>query len=449
MMDRSFSSFIRSIGFRRAHVRLWRGAPNIAESDPVGLSRDLLTTRGEASGVAIADRLLLAIEGLDEPGLAEYFHALRDAFETNLDAVIATAERAKSGDTEAMAILQDKAEPPRQELFRRLNSAPGGTARLVEIRRRLLRHLRADKSLAPIDADLRHLFRSWFNRGFLVLERIDWNTSAAILEKIIAYEAVHAIDTWDALRERLAPIDRRCFAFFHPAMPDEPLIFVEVALTRGLATSIQTVLQSPREVLEAETADTAIFYSISNCQAGLAGISFGAFLIKQVAADLKTELSNLETFATLSPVPGLANWLSELGIATEPLIADSNRLQAAAATYLAEAKGKGGRPRDPVAKFHLANGAALHQINVQADISPKGLGQSHGVMVNYHYDLDLVEARHEAFAEKGELALSKSVQAELAHPRPWAHTTETKGASNAVKPNLQVSAGILPVRSVP
>ncbi|MDJ0686054.1 MAG: malonyl-CoA decarboxylase family protein [Alphaproteobacteria bacterium] len=331
----------------------------------------------------------------------------------DIDRVIAAAERVKSGESAAMAALKDSVEPPRQELFRRINAAPRGTARLVKMRRNLLRLLRADKSLSPIDSDLRHLLRSWFNRGFLVPERIDWNSSATILEKIIAYEAVHAIDTWDALRERLAPPDRRCFAFFHPAMPDEPLIFVEVALTRGLATSIQSVLQTPRDALKAEDADTAIFYSISNCQAGLAGVSFGAFLIKQVASDLKAELPNLRTFATLSPVPGFSKWVAERGIAQEALTFDSEQMRAAAATYLARAKGRGGRPRDPVARFHLGNGAALHQINVDADLSAKGVAQSHGVMVNYLYELDLVESRHEAFVEKGELALSKPIETAL------------------------------------
>lgn len=386
---------------------------NAATNDPVSLSHTLMTARGEASGVAIADRVLTLIEALNEDGIATYFAALRDEFEVDLDAVLSAAERARE-DGAALKALQLAAEPPRQELFRRLNAAPRGTARLVKMRTRLLNALRSDKTLAPIDSDLRHLLRSWFNRGFLLPARIDWQSPADLLEKIIAYEAVHAIDTWDALRERLVPTDRRCFAFFHPAMPNEPLIFVEVALTKGLAGSIQDVLASPREVLAAEDTDSAIFYSISNCQAGLAGISFGAFLIKQVASDLQAELPTLRTFSTLSPIPGFAAWAAENDASPQ-----------AAAVYLAEAKDAHGKPLDPVAKFHLGNGAELHRINENADLSPKGITQSHGMMVNYLYELDQVEARHEAFAATGEVAISRAVRQALGRPRPWAQTDRT------------------------
>ena len=291
-------------------------------------------------------------------------------------------------------------------MFRRLNAAPRGTARLVAMRARLLKAVKRDASLDPIDSDLRHLLRSWFNRGFLVPARIDWSTSAAILEKIIAYEAVHAIDDWDALRERLAPADRRCFSFFHPTMPDEPLIFVEVALTKGLSGSIQQILKSPRQILNPRDADTAIFYSISNCQAGLAGITFGAFLIKQVASDLQAALPNLKAFATLSPMPGFAAWLAAQGI--EPDLADGkpDAISELAADYLLHARTEAGLPLDPVARFHLGNGAELHRINPQGDTSPKGRAQSHGVMVNYLYELDKVESRHEAFAARQVRALS-------------------------------------------
>ncbi|MCB1407560.1 MAG: malonyl-CoA decarboxylase family protein [Rhodobacteraceae bacterium] len=375
----------------------------------------LLTTRGEVSGVAIADRVLTLIDDLDEPGFAQFCAALRDQFEVDIDAVLAAANAAKSGAPAALKALQAAAEPPRQELFRRLNAAPRGTARLVAFRRRLLDAQRADPSFGPIDIDLRHLLRSWFNRGFLVPARIDWQTSAAVLEKIIAYEAVHAIDNWDDLRQRLAPADRRCFAFFHPALPNEPLIFVEVALTRGLATSIHEVLKSPRPVLSPDEADTAIFYSISNCQAGLAGISFGAFLIKQVAADLQAELPGLRVFSTLSPVPGLARWIAGQGHTPEALADDPDALLAAAADYLLTAKDRAGRPMDPVARFHLGNGAELHRLNLRADLSPKGVSQSCGVMVNYLYDLDQVEARHEAHAASGDIAAARSVRARLSN----------------------------------
>src|SRR6056297_3443939 len=288
--------------------RIWGDRLQEVQSDPAQLCRTLLTARGEASGIAIADEVLQMVDKADDADLGRFFAALRDDFDVDLDAVLAAAERARSGGPAEWKALQVAAEPPRQEVFRRLNQAPNGTARLVRMRARLMQVVARDPSLEPIDSDLRHLLRSWFNRGFLVPTRIDWNTPAATLEKIIAYEAVHAIDDWHALRQRLAPVDRRCFGFFHPAIPGEPLIFVEVALTKGLPASIGEILDTPRPALPAEEADTAVFYSISNCQAGLAGISFGAFLTKQVAADLKAELPKLNVFATLSPVPGLASW---------------------------------------------------------------------------------------------------------------------------------------------
>ncbi len=415
--DTSLVGRLRKLVGPNVMPRLWGDTLQSAQNDPVELSHTLLGARGQASGAAIADEVLSLVEALDTYGLNAYFTALRDQFGVDLDEILQAAMAAKAGDAAQWKALQLAAEPPRQELFRRLNAAPRGTARLVEIRRKLLVALRADPSLAPIDSDLRHLLRSWFNRGFLVSVRIDWNTSATILEKIIAYEAVHAIDDWDALRQRLAPPDRRCFAFFHPAMPDEPLIFVEVALTQGLAASIQEVLTPSRETLEAAAADTAVFYSISNCQAGLAGVSFGAFLIKQVASDLQSELPNLRQFGTLSPVPGLAEWIAGQGIAPDDLGDPPDRILRLAAEYLVDAKTTAGLPLDPVARFHLGNGAELHRINLAADLSGKGQTQSHGVMVNYLYELDAVEARHEAFAAKGDLAVARPIRSLLAKPR--------------------------------
>jgi malonyl-CoA decarboxylase len=385
--------------------RIWGDRLQDAQTDPAQLSHTLMTARGQASGVAIADEVLNLLDAADDAAIARYFAALRDEFEVDISTILAAADAARDGGPAEWKALQLAAEPPRQELFRRLNMAPNGTGRLVRLRERLLQSVRRDATLAPIDSDLRHLLRSWFNRGFLVPTRIDWNTPAAILEKIIAYEAVHAIDDWDALRQRLAPADRRCFAFFHPAMRDEPLIFVEVALTRGIAGSIQGILETPRDTIVAAEADTAVFYSISNCQGGLAGISFGAFLIKQVAADLKAELPNLKAFATLSPVPGLAAWAG-----SDDVDAETSSPAELAAEYLVHAKNDAGLPLDAVARFHLGNGAELHRINAEADISDKGRAQSFGVMVNYLYELDQVEARHEAFAAKGEIAVSRQVR---------------------------------------
>ncbi len=416
--DTSFSKRVMDLIGPGLLPRLWGQNLNAAQNDPVKLSHMLLTTRGEVSGTAIADQILTLLEGFAPAELLAYFTALRDDFDVDLNAVQAALTSAMGKDPKGLAALQKAAEPPRQDLFRRQNAAPQGTGRLVALRAKLLCALRDDPSLAVIDIDLRHLLRSWFNRGFLMPTRIDWGTSAAILEKIIAYEAVHAIDTWDELRARLAPPDRRCFAFFHPAMPDDPLIFVEVALTQGIVGTIQQILRPDRPALAADSADTAIFYSISNCQPGLAGVSFGAFLIKQVAADLKAELPGLKTFCTLSPVPGLVKWATTQGpgLPHPPLAPDA--VTALAANYLVNAKDHAGRPLDPVARFHLGNGAELHRINPGADPSAKGQAQSLGVMVNYLYDLDTVEARHEAFAATGTLAVARLIRGQAARAQP-------------------------------
>lgn len=389
---------------------VWGAAEQAQESDLAELCRALLSSRGQASGIAIADRVLTLFEGLDEQEQIAFFTLLETDFEVDLVAVREAVALAQSNGAEGFAALQKAAEPSRQELLRRLNAAPQGTSRLVALRAKLLKLLRDHPHLATIDNDLRHLLTSWFNRGFLLPTRIDWSTSAEVLEKIIAYEAVHAIDSWDALRLRLVPPDRRCFAFFHPAMPNEPLIFVEVALMDGIASSIQNVLDEDRAPIDAQLANTAVFYSISNCQAGLAGISFGAFLIKQVAADLAHELPNLTRFATLSPLPGFATWLASEVKNSDAMPLDGEALRSLATTYLIDAKDRRGRPLDAVAKFHLGNGAQLHQIQCDADMSAKGMAQSHGLMVNYLYELDKVESRHETYATAGKLSISRAVK---------------------------------------
>ncbi|GAB5511392.1 MAG: malonyl-CoA decarboxylase [Hyphomicrobiales bacterium] len=389
---------------------VWGAAEQAQESDLAELCRALLSSRGQASGIAIADRVLTLFEGLEEQEQIAFFTLLETDFEVDLVAVREAVALAQSNGAEGFAALQKAAEPSRQELLRRLNAAPQGTSRLVALRAKLLKLLRDHPHLATIDNDLRHLLTSWFNRGFLLPTRIDWSTSAEVLEKIIAYEAVHAIDNWEALRLRLVPPDRRCFAFFHPAMPNEPLIFVEVALMDGIASSIQNVLDEDRAPIDARHANTAVFYSISNCQAGLAGISFGAFLIKQVAADLAHELPNLTKFATLSPLPGFAIWLASEVENSDAKPLEGEALRSLATTYLIDAKDRRGRPLDAVAKFHLGNGAQLHQIQCDADMSAKGMAQSHGLMVNYLYELDKVESRHEAYATAGELSISRAVK---------------------------------------
>jgi malonyl-CoA decarboxylase len=344
-------------------------------------------------------------------------------------------------------------EPPRQELLRRLNRAPSGTAALVAMRGDLLGLLKERPHLKAVDADFRHLLYSWFNRGFLRLERIDWRSPAQVLEKLIAYEAVHEIRGWDDLRRRLAD-DRRCFAFFHPALPDEPLVFVEVALVNGIADRIQPLLDPEAPLGDVDQADTALFYSINNTQHGLRGISFGNFLIKQVVAELSTEFPQLEHFVTLSPMPrfaatvraAIAGTPGTLDRATlERLLAEDAAvlcersgmsespeallalleqdhaahaevtaapLQRLALAYLTRFGDRGRAMLDPVATFHLSNGARLERINLQADPSPNGLGQSFGVMVNYLYDPQEVEANHERFIEAGEIATSRALARE-------------------------------------
>ena len=259
-----------------------------------------------------------------------------------------------------------------------------------------------------LDVDLCHLFRSWFNRGFLVLRRIGWESPNVILKKIIAYEAVHAINSRDELRQRLQPSDRQCYAFFHPAMPDEPLIFVAVALTSGVPNSIQALLSEDRTELESDAADTAVFYSISNCQPGLANVSFGNSLIKQVVSDLASQLPGLKRFVTLSPIPGLMAWLDDTGRRAEPLTADAVRR--VAAHYLLTAKRPDGQPRDPVARFHLGNGAEVLAVHAEADQSDKGMQQSAGAMVNYLYNVRRIARNHERFATTGEIAASSAVR---------------------------------------
>lgn len=370
----------------------------------------LIGTTGEISGQAIARELFERYAGWSDDEKRAFFRHLTDEMDVNSEAVrtaldFYVAHRSKASYRDFLAA----AEAPRQELIRRMNHVPGATKRLVQMRADLLRLTRDDDTLMALDLDFRHLFASWFNRGFLVLRRISWESPAHLLEKIHAYEAVHTIDSWDDLRRRLQPEDRRCFALFHPAMADEPLIFVEVALTIGVPGSIQTLLADNARPLDVERADTAAFYSISTCQSGLAGISFGNSLIKQVVEDLSIEFPSLKTFVTLSPIPGLVRWLTTQGIAFDA--SDDTRMRQLAAYYLIEAKRTDGMPLDPVARFHLGNGARVEALHARADTSARGLRQSGGVMVNYHYDRARLSSNHEKFANAHEIATSSGIRA--------------------------------------
>ena len=390
----------------------------------------LTSSRGEASGIALASAILADFAAADDQTKHDFFVELANQMDPSLDQVKdAAAAYASAPSSAHLSAFLRVAEPPRRELFRRLNHAPGGTEALVKMRAEMFRLFKDREARSRIDLDFDFLFQAWFNRGFLNIQPITWNTSARLLDKIITYEAVHQIPDWEALRQRIQPQDRRCFAFFHPRIPDEPLIFVQVALTDYVPEKIGEILNSQREVLAVDRATTAVFYSISNTQAGLRGVSFGNFLIKQVASDLRAELPHLKTFVTLSPVPGIADWaqgldlpdelsahLEALGLSDAKLADEQpgkeaeQTLTQLAAAYFLDAKNAQGQPLDPVARFHLGNGAILDRINWMGDPSAKGLNSALGLMVNYRYDLGRVEINHEQFAESGKVTASGAVE---------------------------------------
>jgi malonyl-CoA decarboxylase len=411
--------------------------------DVVGMCKRLLHLKGEASAIALAHQILATYRDLSRGNRLQFFERLLTEFmpdSVRLNQTIATYQREPNANT--LAALEAAAESPRLELFRLLNMGPGGTASIVSMREDLRGMLAEHPHLRSVDGDLLHLLRSWFNRGFLRIERISWKTPAFILEKLIEYESVHEIRGWDDLRRRLAD-DRRCFAFFHPALPDEPLIFVEVALVRGLASSIQKVLSAkvPDNDFEFKP-DAAIFYSINNCQPGLSGVSFGNFLIKQVTDSLAEEIPSLKYYATLSPVPGFRAWLNEELAAPRSAIGFSEAermclsqlddlswdekdstvqqlkplVMYLGAYYLLNAR-RGDEPRDDVARFHLRNGARLEQINWLGDRSEKGLRESAGLLVNYLYDRKSVARNHEVYVNDNEIVHSSAIE-QLVKKRP-------------------------------
>jgi len=405
----------------------------------------LLSERGEANSIAIARELVGSFAALPEEQRALFFERLSRDYSPDPEAVLQSA-RAYADDPSAPNLLRltQVAEPPRQELLRRINRSPGGTASIVAMRRALLARLAKHPELQAVEADFLHLLSSWFNPGFLQLQRVDWNSPAQLLEQIIRHEAVHQIDGWDDLRRRLQP-DRRCFAFFHPQLPHEPLIFVEVALLPEMPAAIAPLIDKASEPMHADRFKVAAFYSISNCQPGLRGVSLGNFLIKRVADELKRELPRLKTFCTLSPIPGFARWLQtgaahdglpkpraeRLVQARQALLAHSGGDLGALAN-VAALRGLNGEATqallrlcgyylgfcaaapggDAVARFHLDNGARLERLNALGDLSAKGAKQSFGLMVNYLYDLEKVEAHHEQFTQ-GSVAHSRAIAALL------------------------------------
>ena len=402
--------------------------------------RRLLSVRGEANSPALAASIVARLEALNDADRARFFERLASDFSPDPKAVLAAAQAyAAAPQAETMIRLAHVAEPPRQELFRRLNRAPGGTAAIVRLRRALLDRLPRQPALAAVESDLLHLLGSWFNPGFLEMRRVDWNSPAQLLEQIIHHEAVHEIDGWDDLRRRLRA-DRRLFAFFHPQLPDEPLIFVEVALVPEMAGAIAPLIDKRAQPLPPDQFKVAVFYSISNCQPGLRGVSLGNFLIKRVAEHLKRELPQIKTFCTLSPMPGFMAWLARVKPETLPekISRAHDELHAAcgdgfaALTHAARVVALPGSAHhalwrlaahyltqvtpqphgDPVARFHLDNGARLERLNAQANLSPKGLKQSAGLMVNYLYDLARIERHHDRFAH-GEVVASRAISALL------------------------------------
>lgn len=392
--------------------------------------RRLLSARGEGNSAAHAATALGQYQQLSEAAQLRFFEHLETEFAPDPQRVLESAQRyAAAPSAAALMQLTRVAEPPRQELLRRLNRAPGGTAIIVQMRRQLLRLLTTHPELAAVEADFLHLLSSWFNPGFLEMQQVDWRAPAELLEKIIQHEAVHAIDGWGDLRRRLQP-DRRCFAFFHPQLPSEPLIFVEVALVPEMPSAIAPLIDKASQPAEPKQFKVATFYSISNCQPGLRGVSLGNFLIKRVAERLHAELPSIRTFCTLSPIPGFVQWLDDTQAATLPpsiqqktetarkvLSGDGNQFSERIATWKPGTASPADRKAllalasiylrmvsptvagDPVAKFHLGNGARLQRINWAADLSNNGIRQSCGMMVNYLYDLDKVEDYHERFLD--------------------------------------------------
>ncbi|WP_404367088.1 malonyl-CoA decarboxylase [Marinobacter sp.] len=409
---------------------------NVDHNDLIEACNALLQSDGEVSGITLAGRALEIYSRLHADEKLRFFEQLASDFSATPRTIDLAYERYRQNrNSRNLELLFEACEPKRQELLRRLNLAPGGTHEIVKMRADMLELMQGRPDLPAINADFIHLFSSWFNRGFLVLKRIDWTTPANILEKIIRYEAVHKIQDWGDLRRRLDARDRRCFGFFHPAIGDEPLIFVEVALSKGLPDQIQVILASDRyDIDEPESANTAAFFGISNCQTGLRGISFGNFLIKQVVQELKQELPNLRNFVTLSPLPGFRKWLEETCTAESGFLTTEAQetlkhlenpewhldealaheleevIKPLAARYLLKEKNAKGLPHNPVARFHLGNGAELHRINWLGDTSPQGMQQSAGLMVNYLYVLDNIERNHEQYATDGTIACSSAIR---------------------------------------
>ncbi len=393
------------------------------------LCHRLLEPTGEVTALQTAAEAVSVIRSLDSDSLPQFVDALAEEFSAG-GPELERCARAYAADPTSrnLAALQRRAESPRMELFRQLSVVADAAPALVGLRSRMLQAGSGKPAWNAVSEDLRRLFEFWFNRGFLTLERINWNSSAAILEKLIRYEAVHEIRGFPDLRRRLES-DRRCYAFFHPAMPGEPLVFVEIALTRGPSSKVGPLLDSDSQIGAPEQADTAVFYSITNCQSGLRGVPFGSFLIKQVVEDLRRDLPGIRRFVTLSPVPGFRSWLKGQpeferlkpfldGHDWTSNTPESRSLEPVltglCAHYLLRVK-KGDEPLDSVARFHLRNGARLDRINWRADLSERGVENSFGLMVNYAYRPREIEFNHERYVTRHKIAADTKIEAMAKH----------------------------------
>ena len=380
--------------------------------------------KGEISALNYSEELLDYLSNSDHKTLFSFFEYLEKDYDIEIASIPEILKNYnKKKEYNFYKDIKKISESKRSEIFRRLNSTQHGTINLVKLREKLLDLLDKYPNFRKIDFDLSSLFKDWFNRGFLILKPIDWETPANILEKIIEYEAVHQIKSWDELRSRLEPEDRKCFAYFHPAMQDEPLIFIEVALTENIPEKINQILNPDRAMINSQEATTAVFYSISNCQKGLQGISFGNFLIKQVARNLQNNFKSLSKFVTLSPVPGFSKWLKSNDtilfnkmhnkLSLNKIQKNEAILNETVLKYFFISNRSDNLPNDPVARFHLGNGAILEKINFLSNISENGLEQSLGYMVNYLYNLEEVELNHEKYVVDKKINTSKSLEKEF------------------------------------
>ena len=399
----------------------------------ISLCDDLISHKGAAFGITVARDITELYQSLSSENKLLFFKKINDKYKPSFTNVNEAIENyTKSQNENTLSDLFKVSEGKRRELFRRMNMAPNGTAIIVALREDLLKILKDNKELSALDNDLRHLFRAWFNPGFLKLAKITWDTKAAVLEKIIKYERVHQMKDMNELKRRLGE-DRRFFSYFHPALEDEPIIFVQVALTKGLGKSIQELMNPSND--EKKTYDTATFYSISNCQEGLSRVTLGNFLIKRVVYEIQEELPHIKNFGTLSPIPGFSEWFTyleepkiksilanlknqdvsflrsqDLKLGDVRIIENKEALIKLVAHYIVNEKNQQGLPVNDVSRFHLGNGAIVEDIVINANVSEQGFKRSYGMMVNYLYELKNIEKNHEDYMNNNKVIVSDKIK---------------------------------------